>query len=167
MYNLICCGQGFYFGVEHCAPRRHNETTASSPSLWTLKRRNWKQDILNECQLAPNHSEMITLGMCKLKLLQTVHLSGCDVCNSSVVLKISVCPLASWPNLGCVNHTDLDFWNPVCWEFEGRVMPSSEAAVLNNPSGTSAVGCLGFRGYFSGILLPYLLNVKKIWGLRG
>lgn len=89
-------------------------TTASSPSLWALKKRNWKTDTLNECQLAPNHSEMITLGMCKLALLKTVHLSSCDFCNSTVVLRFFVCPLASWPNLCSVNHTDLDFLNPVC-----------------------------------------------------
>lgn len=84
-------------------------TTATSPSLWTVKRRNWKPDTLNGCQLAQNHSEMIALGMCKLVLLQTVRLSSCDVCNSSVVLKFFVCPLASWPNLCSVNHTDLGF----------------------------------------------------------
>lgn len=26
VYNFICCGQCFYFGLEHCAPHRHNET---------------------------------------------------------------------------------------------------------------------------------------------
>lgn len=118
--------------------------TASSPSLWALKKGNWKPDTLNKCQLAPNHSGMITLGTCKLLLLQTVHLPGCDVCNCSVVLKFFVCPLASWPNLCSVNLTGLDFWNPVCWEFQEEVMPSC-CSWSAKTTPVAQLQCLGFN----------------------